>query len=276
MTDKQQIIVFSTKEQLISAAQEQANKVEEDYRQSTYLYFIARYFVSIFESRYGVIPVQVWNEYRNALDHFFRYLTNNQHELGDESPNNVLGHLHKMEGHLQRAALDIMKIYCHRTKDSVGEIKKSFKPEVLQLVDNGSFYTYLITETNNAEELFEKAKIYDNNLGETARLDKDVINKYLETVFIFDKIKIDLINKAPDLEVANKNYSSIHDTASKGSTFHHYFIHFTFYIFWTIFVFICTLWWNEQLEPIYQNIVTQFLNDNPEQNEATIIKKNEK
>ncbi|GAW87457.1 hypothetical protein bplSymb_SCF08803P002 [Bathymodiolus platifrons methanotrophic gill symbiont] len=262
MSNKKQIIVFNTKEMLVEAAQEQSNKVDQNYQQSTYLYFIARYFVSVFESRYGVIPVQVWNEYRNALDHFFRHQTNNSSKQTGNADGNIPRQLLKMEGHIQRAALDIMKIHCHRTKDSVAQVKNNFKPEVLQLVDNGKFYTDLITETNRAEGLFEKAKIYDNNLGETARLDKEVLNKYLEAVFAFDELKIELINKAADLEVANNNYNSIHDNASKGSTKHHYFIHFTFYIFWSIFISFCTLMWNEQLEPVYKKVFSNLVADN--------------
>jgi len=271
MDRDKQIIVFKTKEKLVDAAHEQADKVDSNYQQSTYLYFIARYFVSVFESRYGVIPVQVWNEYRNALDHFFRHLTNNSPKQPSNTDGKVAGQLFKMEGHLQRAALDIMKILCHRTKDSVAKIKDSYKAEVLQLVDNGKFYTYLITETNKAEELFERAKIYDNNLGETARLDKEVINKYLDAVFVFDAIKIELINKAAEIEVANNNYKSIHNNASKGSTKHHYIVHFTFYVCWTILVFVCSFVWDEQLKPVYQNVVTYFEDDTDHSDEKNSL-----
>jgi len=252
-----QLIIFNTKEQLIFAAQEQADKVDKEYSKSTYLYFVARYFVAIFECRYGEIPVQVWNEYRNALDHFFRYLTNNKNidELSElEEKDN--GHLRKMEGHLQRAVLDIIKIYCHRTKDSVIDIKSSFTPDVLQLVDNGRFYSSLVVETERAEAVFEEAKIYDSRLGESSRVDDEVLGKYLEAIFIFDELKIKIINKVPDIELANNQYRAIQDRASKGSTWHHYFIHFTFYIFWTAFGAACTIMWDSHIKVMYEGIVS--------------------
>ncbi|ORU95111.1 MAG: hypothetical protein A6F71_10635 [Cycloclasticus sp. symbiont of Poecilosclerida sp. M] len=236
MDNQEQIYIFDTKNDLIKAAEKQASRVEEDYKHSTYLYYIVRYFVSVFESRYGAIPLQVWNEYRNALDHFFRYLTNN----ADNQVNGQPRQLSKMEGHLQRAALDIMKIHCHKTKDSVSEMKKSYKPEVLQLVDNGDFFTYLISETNRAEQLFEEAKIYDSNLGETASLDKEVLEKYLEAAFVFDALKLELINKATDINVANQNYSLIHHKGSAGSTKLHIFIHALVYFVLGLIVFILT------------------------------------
>ena len=128
------------------------------------------------------------------------------------------------------------------------------------MVDNGKFVPYLIKEINRAEDLFERAKVYDSNLGETAKLDKVVLDKYLEAVFVFDDLKVELINKATAIDDAKYNYESIHDKASKGSTWHHYIIHFTFYVFWTIFVFVISVVWSEKLEPIYQDVVTSISN----------------
>ena len=71
-----QINIFDTKEELLAEAQKQAQRVEEfNLKKATKLYFLARYFVAVYESRFSQIPIQVWNEYRNALDHYFRYLT---------------------------------------------------------------------------------------------------------------------------------------------------------------------------------------------------------
>ena len=112
----EQLMIYENKNDLLSAAEKQSSKVEKNYKHSTYLYFIARYFVSVYESRHGEIPIGVWNEYRNAIDHFFRFLTN---EKGNINNQGVPCQLEKMEGHLQRAALDIMKILCHRTQENI-------------------------------------------------------------------------------------------------------------------------------------------------------------
>jgi len=265
---KEQIIVFSSKDEILEEAHEQEKKVEKAFQHSTFLYFLARYFVSVFESRYGKIPVQVWNEYRNALDHFFRHLTSLSNQ-DDNSEDKVEGQLQKMEGHLQRAALDIMKIHCHRTKDSVTEIKKCYKPEALQLVDNGRFSTYLIQETNHAENLFETAKIYDAKLGETARIDKDVINKYLDAVFKFDALKLELINRADDIRVADNTYKSIHDNASKGSMRDHFKVHFIFYALWTLSGFVLGHFWDDRVK-IYEGVkttISDFVNSNSDEHD---------
>lgn len=245
MTDTNQILIYKTKAELSAAAQNQADKVTDPFKQPTYLYFIARYFVAVFECRFGEIPVQVWNEYRNALDHFFRHLTNN--EVAGKAP---CKQIEKMEGHLQRAALDVIKINCHRTQDSVREFNKSYKPEVIRLVDNGSFFTYLLEETAKAELFFEKAKIYDNHLGETAGQDKEVLDKYLEAVYVFDALKIKLIGKVKELEKANLTYNSIQDKASKGSIKHHFLVHVAAYLLMGVLVYLFHPVIKEYVEPI--------------------------
>ena len=246
-----QLIIFENKEELIAAAKHQSEKVDENYSNSTYLYFIARYFVSVYESRYGEIPISVWNEYRNAIDHFFRYLTSKN---GKQKAHGMPRQLEKMEGHLQRAALDILKILCHRTQEDIKKIKGSYPADVLQMVDNGIFYTNLLTDTRNAERKFEEAKIYDSNLGNTASQDIDVLNKYLDATFAFDEIKRSLINRADDIQKAVNKYKEISSKASNHSTIKHYIIHFTFYIFWTVFVFVASMIWEEALRPIFESI----------------------
>jgi len=253
MTQEESIIIFQSKADLITAAQEQANKVKPEFQHSTYVYFITRYFVSAFESRYDSIPIQVWNEYRNALDHFFRHLTETGAEKTSGHETSKTKQLLKMEGHLQRAALDIMKIYCHKAKDSINELRTSYKPEIIQLVDNGEFHSFLITETHRAEGLFEEAKVCDQVLGETSHTDKDVINKYLEAVFVFDSLKAKLIDKEPHIAAANQTFNSIHDNASKGSTKHHFIIHTIFY---TV-VFIAGQVWESQGKPLYEEFFSE-------------------
>lgn len=249
------IIIFENKEDLLQQANEQSNKVVPVHQQSVLLYFIARYFVSLYEGRFGEIPIQVWNEYRNALDHFFRHLTN------DNST-----HLKKMEGHLQRAALDIMKIYCHEAQQKIVEQKAEFKIEVLQLVDNGQFNSELIQELDNAEELFVTAKVDDSVLGDDSHTNQEILGKYLDAVFAFDKVYRKIVNKLVDIQSAQLTYNSIHDNAAKGTTKEHYKVHFLFYVAWTIGVGILsslgTYAWNNGLENQIDDIQTFFSSEN--------------
>ncbi|MEA1953054.1 MAG: hypothetical protein U9O24_01505 [Campylobacterota bacterium] len=235
--------IFKNKTELITKAKEQANMVENDHKQSVYLYFITRYFVSLFEARFGEISIQVWNEYRNALDHYFRHLT-------QENTNN----LSKMEGHLQRAALDIMKFYCHKAKDRLVEEKNHYSRDILSLVDNGVFYPTILKGVHNAEELFMNAKTFDSSLGEDAKTNENVLDQYMEALFSFDEVYRNFIEKIGDIENAERSHSAITDKAEKGTFWEHMKTHYIFYISWTVIAGSAQYIYNHGLVRTYNNI----------------------
>lgn len=227
--------IFKSKEELITKAKEVSlTSTNSNYKESIYLYFIARYFVSLYEAKFGSIPIQVWNEYRNGLDHFFRDLTN---------PNN--NHLKKMNGHLQRAVLDILKLYCHSIQEEVKKLKNDVNPEILRLVDNGNFSTRIDIEINNSNTLFANAKIKDSSLGDDSHTNQEIIGYYLDAVYNFDLIHNYINEKFEDIGYAKNNYNSICDKAKKGSFKEHMKTHYIFYISWTILTFL--------LQNIYNN-----------------------
>jgi hypothetical protein len=229
-----EIEIFQNKEQLIQKANEVAERTSEgEYNQSIFLYFIARYFVSLYEAKFGAIPIQVWNEYRNALDHFFRHLTN------EEST-----HLKKMQGHLQRAVLDILKIYCHSVQEKVKKLKDEIDTEILKLVDNGEFFKNLNIDVRESENKFIKAKVQDNSLGDDSHTNQEIIGKYLDAVFSFDSIYKNVVDKTQDIDYAEDSYKAIHNDASKGTFWHHIKTHYIFYISWTILSFIIQFLYN--------------------------------
>lgn len=51
------IEIFEDKETLLRYAQTTSDKADEPYKESIYLYFIARYYVSVYEAKFGVIPI---------------------------------------------------------------------------------------------------------------------------------------------------------------------------------------------------------------------------
>jgi hypothetical protein len=205
---------FECKEELLNEAEKTISLAPEGFKDSIKLYFIARYFVVIYESRYGEIPIQVWNEYRNTLDHFFRHLTAGG-TVGSED--DAKGHIKKMEGHLQRAALDALKIFSHKTHDSVEKLKEEHNPKILNLVDNGKFIQSINENLLNAEQLFEHAKVSDLELGSDNQKNDVVLGRYLDAAFAFDSLRITLINKAQDIQHARIQYNGIHDHAHKHS-----------------------------------------------------------
>lgn len=230
MAEKKRL--FSNTEELIEAAKKAAKNSDPEFNQSVQLYFIARYFVSLYEARYGSIPIQVWNEYRSALDHFLRSQIGNLDKA----------HLKKMEGHLQRAALDILKILVHSTLDSVKEWKNTFSVEIYELVDNGSFRPMLIYQESEARTSFEIAKISDAKLGEDAHYNNEILALYLEASFKADDLKLMLIGRQNDFIQAKLQYDSIHGCAHNLSIWEHYKVHILFYAGWSVTMYFLTPW----------------------------------
>jgi len=220
--------LFSSKEELLEAAQQTAASVDEKFARSLKLYFIARYFVAVYESRYSEIPIQVWNEYRNALDHFFRDMTD-----GDAG-----GHLVKMEGHLQRAALDVLKLISHKSKDNVEAAVKRIDNDASGLVDNGDFLPKIKAEYRSSVSLFEKAKTIDIRLGEDAKTNDEVLSHYLDAAFSFDSISALIYSKEGDIDKALNKYRSIHQKGEVGGLCHHLKAHAVWYVIYLPLVFV--------------------------------------
>ncbi|MDX9902348.1 MAG: hypothetical protein RBT22_12750 [Aliarcobacter sp.] len=242
--------IFKSKEELIKKAEETSSVIKNtNYKESIYLYFIARYFVSLYEAKFGTIPIQVWNEYRNSLDHFFRDLTN---------PDN--NHLKKMSGHLQRAVLDILKLYCHSIQEEVKKLKNDIKPEILRLVDNGDFSKKLDIDINKSNELFATAKIKDSSLGDDSHTNKEIIGNYLDAVYSFDTTHSYINEKFQDIDYAKYNYESIHTKAEKGSFKEHMKTHYIFYISWTMISSILQLIYNFFLADYKEIVVNSMIN----------------
>lgn len=176
---------FEAADDLFSAADTASEGVPEPLRYSIFLYFLSRYFVATFEARFGALPLQVWNEYRNTLDHFFRHVT-----LTD--PNSIFStgsdHLKKMEGHAQRAVLDICKITCHASQEHLDKLILEHGQDVLELVNDGTFYSKLLTNRQNAIRTFENAKVIDSGLGPDNTANRDIVGTYVHAAFDFQKL----------------------------------------------------------------------------------------
>jgi hypothetical protein len=209
--------VFTEKESLLSSVEEQITHVSADLKSASKYYFIARYAVSVHESRFGEITIQVWNEYRNAMDHFFRC---------QASESNDHNQLRKMEGHLLRAALDALKILCHKSIDEIDSEKNKHDRQVLSLVDNGDFYSILLSDSAKARKIFEQAKTEDILLGADSIDNVEVLEKYLNAFFALDNIILAIVDKQAAIATAYKSRDSISHT----NTWHHIKTHYVFYI----------------------------------------------
>jgi hypothetical protein len=183
--DKQPIFKsYKSRQALCEAADEAASGVSSPvFRSSVFLYYIARYLVAVYEARCQELPIQVWNEYRNALDHFMRHVAAGGNEAQDDAH-----HLHRMEGHIQRAVLDVTKILCVKSHDAITHEIEAWGPNILDAIDGGSFRADIRRSLMEATDLLEEAKTNDAQLGHDAWVNRFVIERFLDSFFKFDQI----------------------------------------------------------------------------------------
>lgn len=177
---------YESRELLCAAADRTAESVSDPIlRQSVFLYYLARYLVSVYEARFLELPIQVWNEYRNALDHFMRHVT-----VTTPSPDTGAGahHLQRMEGHIQRAVLDVTKILCVQSHDCIMKEVNLWGDAALELIDGGNFRAEIRVALTEATCILEEAKINDANLGHDAWVNRAVIERFIDSFFKFDSI----------------------------------------------------------------------------------------
>lgn len=208
---------IQNKKDLVKRALRQAAKAPEEYKKSVELYYITRYFVSVFEARNHELPLQVWNEYRNALDHFFRYITDNNFAPSSSLPslnNDYTKHdqLVKMDGHLTRAALDVIKLTCHASDESISELMAQFNIEALSFIDNGGFVKTIRSKRSIAQQAFLLAKTEDYDYGQDVRKNKQIVSRYLDAAFAFEEIRQIIDVKIIDIDRATTQLNFISKT----------------------------------------------------------------
>jgi hypothetical protein len=91
------------------------NPEHEMYRELLYYNFSLRYFIAYYEARFDKIPLQVYNEYRMAFDHFMRFFIDKK-EKNDWN---------KALSHTRRGVLDILKLNCFWLQETVSQRHKS-------------------------------------------------------------------------------------------------------------------------------------------------------
>ena len=197
----QETFNISSVDDLFARADSQSEKVSVEFKQTIKLYYIVRYFVSLYEAHSKQLPIQVWNEYRNAFDHFARHLTNKEKN-----------HLKKLEGHIQRAALDVCKFLCLYFDDDIDVKLKNYTIEVLNLVDNGSFLTSIQKSHEEAKNNLKEAKQMDSKLGDDATANSEILRKYSESVFLFLKTEGEFSNNVKEINRAKYNHKMLKKT----------------------------------------------------------------
>lgn len=201
------LYIYETRTSLEDGASIICSCAPDEYKQTTYLYFLARYLVGVYEASFSSIPVQVWNEYRNAFDHFVRHITKESTDTTD--------HVKRIEGHVQRAVLDISKIFCHDTQDLLSEKFGNLNKKALLLIDNGTFFVQLEEAFDEAKDKFISAKSADIALGENARNNKNVLSRYLDAVYSYQKVQKILRDRRQCIHDATVRYDALHHESKK-------------------------------------------------------------
>ncbi|MDO8413866.1 MAG: hypothetical protein Q7S51_08785 [Gallionellaceae bacterium] len=193
---------YDTRAKLENYACDKADRAPSEFSQTAYLYFIARYLVVVYEVSFGQIPIQVWNEYRNAIDHHMRHITKRLSDTTD--------HVKKMEGHMQRAVLDISKIFGHDTMDMLNSNLEGLHKPSLIMIDNGTFLSNLENSFEDAKSAFINAKVLDVSLGDDAKHNSSIIGLYLDAVYSFTDIQRTIRNRRNDISDAKVRYDAMH------------------------------------------------------------------
>jgi len=121
----------------------------EKYKELLYYNFSLRYFVAYYESRFDTIPLQVYNEYRMAYDHFMRFFI----DEGDADSN-----WDKALSHTRRGVLDILKLNCFWLQEFISKRHTSIPKKALDFISNGEYIKNYSKLQTNAEVALWEAK----------------------------------------------------------------------------------------------------------------------
>lgn len=134
----------------------------EDLKDAVYLYFLTKQAVSLYEAQINYLPLQVYNEMRNALDHYMRAIIYPSVEDGN---GRRTSHINKMTGHLQRALLDVVKLTCAAMVEKIETDHKRLGEDVLSITKDGAYIKEITQYRMYAEQKLAQAKLDEHKIG---------------------------------------------------------------------------------------------------------------
>lgn len=151
---------------------------DAELRDAVYLYFLTKQAVSLYEAQINYLPLQVYNEMRNALDHYMRAIIQptGLANLGQRRQN----HIKKMAEHLQRALLDVIKLTCAAMVEKIDGTHKRLGETALSLTMDGEYIKQITQRRMHAEQQLVNAKLIEHQLGNGTEV--DVRNAYLKAL----------------------------------------------------------------------------------------------
>lgn len=191
---------IKSKDELKNLAHSSMQLAKEDkLKPCIYYYTLARYLAAVFEANSFKIPVQVWNEYRNSLDHLIRAFI----AMDVSSENNQLK---ASKSHLLRACLDVTKLLCTHGDDWFKELKASKAYFTYALVDNGNFLKSLEDQYAKARKMMIHAKTHDIHLGNDNTKDQEIVDLYLDAYFAYKDLETMFYEKQGASVVSHISY----------------------------------------------------------------------
>lgn len=199
---------------LIKKAENQSESVPEILRRTVYLYYLSRYQLSLHEASFTSTFGQVLNEYRNGLDHLMRFLSGGSEDISKDDQH---GNLKKMEGHMQRALLDLCKNYTYKVADWADAFEKdSGGMRILALVDGGEFAREWADKRKSIHAAFMKAKVADSHLGANDSDNNDIVLLYLSVAHESYQLMQSGQENKGDIDIAGRNDFSLGKKGKKG------------------------------------------------------------
>lgn len=138
---------------------------DAEFKDAVYLYFLTKQSISLYEAQINYLPLQVYNEMRNALDHYMRAITRPSDLVDAEQPQRRQDHIKKMIGHLQRALLDVIKLTCAAMVEKIDGTHKRLGEMALSLTMDGEYIKQITQLKMNAELRLVNAKLIEHQLG---------------------------------------------------------------------------------------------------------------
>jgi hypothetical protein len=148
---------------------------DDKYREAARMYFLMKTSLALYEAEFKLIPIQVYNEMRNAIDHFFRSLT-----FASSDPDEEIANVTQLSRHLKRAFLDVAKLTCAFYFEKVEAVHNAYPKSVIGAVESGKYLVEFSNRANLAKEAFTHAKISDYKIGGAD--DNNVVEAYVRAV----------------------------------------------------------------------------------------------
>lgn len=169
-------------ESFLAVPQTYLDKISSEndiYKPCVEIYLLLKQVTSLYEAESKVLPLQVFNEMRNSIDHFMRSLITS----GQPSES----HIGKMEGHLQRGYLDVCKLLCYHYDNKTKSVHKFVTRAAVGMANDGEYVKEFTIKQQLAYKKFSDAKFEDYRLGDD-HSEKSVRILYLEAVLLHKEL----------------------------------------------------------------------------------------